>query len=252
MAHALGHERIRIMKNPARKAAFVMTLIIALWLRAGAGGAQQADQAAVLKSVDAAVSYRFQNVLGFTAIEHYAVYRGGDETHAVAKMTVKDTYKKGAGKEYTVLSQSGSGVVVHFGLKPLLENEKTINLPGNVEQSWFNTTNYEMKLKPGGVAKVNGRDCFVLDVRAKREAPNTIDGTLWVDAQSGMIVRLDGTATKRPSVLAGPTHMMRDYINLSGFPMASHARAESDSMLIGRIVVTIDYSDYHLQLRENK
>ena len=52
-------------------------------------------------------------------------------------MTVKDTYKKGVGKTYTVLSQSGSSILLRFGLKPLLENEQTINMPGNVEKSWF-------------------------------------------------------------------------------------------------------------------
>jgi len=31
--------------------------------------------------------------------------------------------------------------------------------------------------------------------------------------------------------------------------MATHARAESSSMLFGRTVVVIDYSDYHFELR---
>jgi hypothetical protein len=43
--------------------------------------------------------------------------------------------------------------------------------------------------------------------------------------------------------------MMRQYASIDGFAMATHARAESDSSLFGRTVVTIDYRDYHLQLR---
>ena len=70
-----------------------------------------AGSAALIRSIDAAVAARVDNILGFTDIEHYSVYRGGDETHPVAEMTVRDTYKKGVGKEYTVLSQSGSGIV---------------------------------------------------------------------------------------------------------------------------------------------
>ena len=126
-----------------------------------------------------------ENVLGFTDIEHYAVYRGSDETHPVAEMTVKDTYKKGVGKTYTILSQSGSGIVMRFGLKPLLENEKSINKPGNVEKSWFTSANYEMKLKPGGRQRLNGRDCYVLDITPNGRLPILIDGTLWVDAETG-------------------------------------------------------------------
>lgn len=232
------------------RAATRLVVAAALWCQISAVPFAQSepDGVAVIRSVDASVQSRFQNVLGFTDIEHYAVFRGKDETHPVAEMTVKDAYKKGVGKTYTVLSQSGSALIQRFGLKPLLENEEAINRPGNVELSWFNSANYEMKLKPGGVRRVDGRDCYVLDVTAKRKAPNTINGEIWVDARDGSIVKLDGVASKNPSAFAGATHLMRQYIEMQGYPMAVHARAESSSALIGRTVVMIDYSEYHLEL----
>jgi hypothetical protein len=216
------------------------------------GPTQEPDPAAVIRSVDAAVAARFDNVLGYTATEHYAVYRGGDETHPAAEMTVKDTYKKGVGKTYTVLSQSGSSIFLHFGLKPLLSNEQTINLMGNVEKSWFTSANYQMTLKAGGVQKLNGRDCYAFAISPKQEAPNLINGTMWVDAQDGTLVEIDGVASKNPSAFSGTTHMMRQYAKINGFSMSMHARAESDSMLFGRTVVTIDYSNYNLQLKTGK
>ena len=79
-----------------------------------------------------------------------------------------------------------------------------------------------------------------------------IDGTLWVDARDDSIVKVQGIASERPSIFAGTTHMMRDYVNIDGYPMATHARAESNSFLFGRTVVTIEYSDYHLQVRGAK
>jgi hypothetical protein len=88
----------------------------------------------------------------------------------------------------------------------------------------------------------------VLEVAAKQKASNLIDGELWVDAKDGSIVRLDGVASKSPSAFAGTTHMMRQYVDLDGYPMATHARAESSSALFGRTVVVIDYSQYHLDL----
>jgi len=42
--------------------------------------------------------------------------------------------------------------------------------------------------------------------------------------------------------------MMRQYAQVDGFPMATRARAESDSFLFGRTTVTVDYSDYHLEV----
>jgi hypothetical protein len=214
--------------------------------------AQPQDQAAVIRQVDAAVAARVDNVLGFTDVEHYSVYRSGDETHPVAEMNVRDTYKKGVGKEFTVLSESGSGMILRFGLKPLINNDVTINLPGNVEKSWFTSANYEMKLKPGGVERINGRDCYVLDLTPRGEAPNLIIGTLWADAKDGSLVQIEGVSSKSPSAFAGTTRVMRQYTNISGFAMAMHARAESTSMLFGQTVIMIDYSNYQLQLRENK
>jgi hypothetical protein len=219
------------------------------WPGIAAAPAQQPDAAAIVRQVDAAVEARVENVLGFTNIEHYAVYRGKDETHPVAQMTVRDTYKKGAGKTYTVLSESGSAIVMQFGLRPLLDHEEEINVPGSVKNSWFTSANYQMKLEPGGLRRMDGRECYALAIRAKYKAPNRIDGTLWVDAKRGSTVRIQGTASKSPSVFAGTTHIMRQYVNIDGYPMATHARAESNSFLFGRTVVVIDYTDYHLQLR---
>lgn len=237
-------------QTPARRALVAAVLLIAP--AAIAAPPQTPNRAAVMDRIDGAVATRVEDVLSFTDIEHYSVYRGSDETHPVAEMTVRDSYKNGAGKEYTILSQSGSGIVQRFGLRPLIESEQTINLPGNVEKSWFTSANYAMKLKPGGIVKLNGRDCYVLAIQPKEKAPNLIAGTLWADARDGTLVRIEGGPSKSPSIFAGATHMMRDYSNIDGFAMAIHARAESSSLLFGRTVVTIDYSDYHLQLRAGK
>ena len=243
----------------ARTAAVSMTLIIAGWLQRGMApgqqlpavnsGSKQPDQITVIRQIDAAVAARVDNVLGFTDVEHYSVYRNGDETHPAAEMTVLDSYKKGIGKNFTVISQSGSGIILRFGLKPLIADDTTINLPGNVEKSWFTSANYEMKLKPGGVQRLNGRDCYVFAITPRTQAPNLIIGTLWADATDGSLVQIDGVSSKNPSAFAGTTHMMRQYSNINGFAMATHARAESTSMLFGQTVIVIDYSDYKMQLR---
>lgn len=215
----------------------------------GALGAQQTDPSAVIRDLDAANILRHNNVLEYSNIEHYAVYRGKDQTHPAAEMTVRVTYKKGAGKSYTVLNQSGSTLVLKYGLYPLLENEKAINDPARVAQSWFTTANYEMQLKPGATRVIDGRNCIGVAVMPRRKAPNMIEGTLWVDARDHTLVEVEGVASKKPSVFAGTTTMTRRYVKMTGYAMATHAHAESSSFLFGRTAVTIDYSDYRFQLR---
>src|SRR5579863_5081349 len=96
---------------------FAVSLIVAL-------RAQQPIDSTIIRDLDAANQDRFDNVLSFTDIEHYSVFRGNDQTNPAAEMTVKISYKKGVGKNYVVLKQSGSSLIQKFGLQPLLENEK--------------------------------------------------------------------------------------------------------------------------------
>jgi hypothetical protein len=209
--------------------------------------AQQPDEATVVRGVDAAVRARFEGIAGFTVTEHYAVFRGSDQTHPAAQITVKTSYRKELGKTYKILSQSGSGIIIRFGLNPLLDNEKRINDPGDREASWFTSANYEMKLKSSRPERIDGHNCLSLSITPKRKAPNLIIGTLWVDTSNYAILRIDGIASKRATIWSGPAHMVRDYAEFRGFSEATHAWAESDSTLFGRTVVTIDYSNYQIQ-----
>lgn len=214
--------------------------------------AQQFDANLVIQRVDAAVKARVDHVAGYTVTEHYAVYRGKDENHPVAEITVRTEYKQETGKSYTILSQSGSTFIQNHVLATILDREKEINLPGNREHSWITSANYQMQLKSGVLERINERDCLALAINPKSKAPNLIQGTLWVDAKDGSIVRVEGTASQSPSIFTGLAHVERQYASMDGYEMATHAKAVSDSFLLGRTVITIDYRDYQMQLRPTK
>jgi len=209
--------------------------------------AQQLDNAMVLRQVDAAVKARIDGIAGYTAIEHYAVFRNKDESHPAAEMTVKTTYKRETGKSYEILSESGSGMMRSLVLNTILDNERHVNEPGVREGAWITTANYEMRVKPGGIQKVEGRNCIAVSLTPRRKEPYLLEGTLWVDATDGKIVQIEGKGSKSSTVFSGATEMMRKYVDVDGFAEALHARAESDSFLFGQTVVTIDYRDYRIQ-----
>jgi hypothetical protein len=227
-------------------------MILAATTAIGYAGADAVpDQAAVLHGVDAAVLMRVNHIAGYTVTERYRVFHGSDETHPVAEMTVKTTYRRETGKSYQILSESGSALIRRVGLYPLLENERTINLPRNVAQSWITTANYTMAVQQG-TQQIDGRTCAGLSINPRRKAPNLLVGTVWVDANDYSIVRLEGVASKAPSVLASVTHLVRQYAPIHGFSMATHARAESSTFVYGRTVVTIDYSGYQIETAGNQ
>lgn len=217
---------------------------VAAALAIAAAHAQAGD--AVYQQIDAAVQQRVANVSGFSDIEKYDVYRGKDETHPAAEITVKMTYRRGVGRNFRIVSQSGSDLIRKFGLLPLLNAESRLSEPGALEHTWFTTANYQMQLKSSQTEPLNGRHCYVLNIVPRHKAPNALQGTLWVSADDGSIVKVEGVASRRPSILAGTTSIMREYRQIHGYAMATHARAESNSHFIGRTVVTVEYSDYHL------
>src|SRR5579864_2375523 len=96
------------MKMAARAAAVACCAILG---SVDGAAAQQPDAAAVIRGVDASVRMRLDHIAQYTDTEHYKVFRGSDPTHSVAEMVVKTTYRPETGKNYQIISQSGSGLI---------------------------------------------------------------------------------------------------------------------------------------------
>jgi hypothetical protein len=215
----------------------------------GAASAQAVpDLSTVVHGVDSSVRNRIDHLAGYTVTEHYAVFRGHDESKQVADMVVKTTYRKESGKSFAIVSQSGSSFWRSEVLDRLLDNEKRMSQPTNVESALINSSNYEMSLAQNSEQKLDGRDCVVLDIAPRRSSEFLFKGKLWVDAHDYAIIQLKGTAGKSAFFLASAAEVTRQYTEISSFPMATHAKAVSGSALLGQTVVKIDYTNYSLDL----
>lgn len=223
-------------------------LIFTSLLAVPRGAAAQPDSATIIRNSDAAIRARFDHVQSFTVTEHYAVFHNSEQSSPIAQMTVRTLYQKNSGKTYTILSQSGPSIIRKMVLGALLDDEKRINEPANREASWFTSANYAMSVEPGGPRPVDGRACYAIALVPHQKAPNLIRGTMWVDAKDFFTVRIDGISSQSPSIFTGPTHMMRQYVLVDGYAQASHARAVSSSLFYGRFIITIDYSNYQVEL----
>jgi hypothetical protein len=213
----------------------------------GSATAQIPDEATIIRGVDGAVKHRVDSIAGYTVTESYKLFRGSDLTHPAAEMTVSTTYSRETGKSYKILSEDGSHILRSAVFSPLLDNEKRINQPGNVEASWLISANYEMHLQPGGPQQINGRACYALTIHPHQKAPNLVDGTIWVDARDDSIVKIEGHGSRSASWVTAPSEVMRIYEPIDGFAMATHAKAVTESDLFGPTTVTIDYSGYQIR-----
>jgi hypothetical protein len=208
--------------------------------------AQEPTPAQLISRIDAAVQTRFDNIASYTVTEHYSVFRNGDLIHPAAEMTVKTTYKRETGKSYQILTESGSEILRRMVLRSVLSNEQEVNRPGVREGAFFTSSNYRMTVKPGGAQQMDGRSCYAVEIQPKPNSQHLVAGTLWADAANGQIVQVEGKVQKGLSLFTGAVQVFRKYASVDGFAQATYARAESNSVLLGRTVVTIDYRDYQI------
>lgn len=244
------------MINGWRKRIANSFLATAMLLASGAWAvapAQQADvgtdMGTIVRGVDSSVKNRIDHLAGYTVTEHYAVFRGHDDTHPAAEMLVKTTYRKETGKSYEIVSQSGSSLWRSEVLQRLLDDEKKMSQPGNVETALITSANYQMNLDKIGMQDLDGHHCLVLDITPRRNSEYLFKGQLWVDAKDFAIVQLKGTAAKSAFFLANAAQVARQYAPIEGLPMATHAEAVSGSSFLGQTVVKVDYSNYQIELK---
>ena len=234
---------------------FARYIAVGVWLFFAAAGtplwAQIPDITTVVHGVDASVKDRIDRIADYTVTEHYVVFRGKD-AHPAAEMMVQTVYRRESGKSYTILSQNGSSIWRNEVLGTLLDNEKKMSQPGNVETALINSSNYEMKLDSNPRENLYGRDCLVLDISPRRSSEYLFKGKLWVDVHDFAIVQLKGTASKSAFFLARAAEVSRQYAEVQGLPMATHAEAVSGSALLGQTVVKVDYSNYKIDLSASR
>jgi len=220
----------------------IIAIVLVSGFCAPIAAAPEIDSATVIQGIDRSVLHRDDNVLGYTVTERYTVYRSGDDAHPAAQMSVKTTYAKDAGKSYQILSEEGPTLLRKEVLEKALENEKLLNAPANRAHELITSANYSMTV--AGTQTVDGRDCFLVDIVPRQNAEYLFKGRIWVDERSEDIVRLEGIATKNTSMVTGPAQVVRNYAEVDGFPMATHASATVSSWLLGPTRVEIEYAGY--------
>jgi len=245
-----------LSKKVVRPAISVLALLLPVVIASSVSGINLAAQPAqsdqslsgkeIIDHIDAAVFSRSSALAGYSVQEVYSIFRNG-ETSPSAQETVRTTYIPASGKQYAVVSQSGSGILRSAIIDKVLVGEKEMSATANREGVWVTSANYEMRPEPTQV-EISGRKCLIVDLRPRRKSPHLCVGKAWVDASDFTVVRLAGTPSQIPSFFAGETTVLRDYDKVAGISMATHAEAHSHSLLLGDTLLKIDYTDYKIDL----
>lgn len=185
---------------------------------------------------------RFLDVQSYSRLQHYtaADRRFGVQADMVARMY----YEKGKGKHFEVISRSGSNTIQSRIFDGLLAAEVDAARQYVKSGSLINTSNYKFRLL--GQSAYSGRSCYQVELQARQKNEHLINGKAWVDEHDFAIIHEEGRPSASVSFWVGRPMITEDYEKIGKYWVAMRRHSVSDSLLLGRSELNVEYSDYHI------
>ena len=200
---AMKYARTQMGKFDARwfVRAFAM-LIIGLSMIDVPAVAQQANVSAPLTADQVMARVVQMNEVRAKALESYSSVRSYHlECHCVshkkADMVVRTDYRAPNKKEFTIVSESGSGTVRDRVFKKLLEAEQESMQDENQRRTAITPENYTFQFSD--YQKTNTDEFYVLDAQPRSKNKFLFRGHIWVNAKDFAITRVEGEPAVNPS-----------------------------------------------------
>jgi hypothetical protein len=129
----------------------------------------------------------------YVVTRDYALF--GKERHTTkSEVTAELTFVPPNSKKYNILRRTGSGLGERL-VRRMLDGETAIVKEyGSTDIS---SHNYDFRF--AGEESVNDRRCYVLELLPRRKDKTLLDGTIWVDADTYLLHRMEGKPAKSPS-----------------------------------------------------
>jgi negative regulator of sigma E activity len=183
---------------------------------------------------------RQSQLTGYTAIRHYVAV---NQSRRAEMLVHVDCASDGA-KQFTVLSEEGSGSIRKHVFQKLLSEETEASRHGTRNSTRLIPANYDFQFV--GQEKLETGPAYVLQVSPKAANKYLIDGKIWVDANDYSIVRIEGQPARNPSFWVRNVHFVHTYEKVGPFWFASATRTKSEIRIFGSSELTIENADYTL------
>jgi hypothetical protein len=192
----------------------------------------------------AANAQRAEALRGYHGRRSYSIDYHGFPGTRVAQMEVEATYVSPDKKDFKIISESGSKLLLGRVVQKLLDSEKEA-LKGETRlQTELSPRNYEFALTE--TEHTPEGDFYVLAVTPRAKSKFLYRGKIWVEARDFAVARIEGEPAKNPSFWISHTQIQHRYTKVGDFWLPAHNQSITQVRLGGRAVLTIDYTDYEL------
>jgi hypothetical protein len=145
-------------------------------------------------------------------------------------------------KSFTVTSESGSGLVRHMALNPLINSEIEAAAGKEHHDSAISTDNYSLNLL--GEQQLGPYRCFVAEAVPKRKAKYLFEGRVWIDANDYSVVRIEGHPATKLSFWIQHADFVRQYQKVDSFWLPEKDQTLVQVRLYGKKLLKIEHQNY--------
>lgn len=210
--------------------------------QAGAALPSAEDVVAKMMQFDA---QRQSALAGYTTTRRYVAVNKNRH----AEMVVHVQCAKDGAKQFTVLSEEGSGSIRKHVFQKLLSEETEASRRGTRTSTRLIPANYEFQTV--GQETLETGPAYVLEVLPKTVNKYLINGKIWVDANDYSIVRIEGQPARNPSFWVHSVHFVHTYQKIGQFWLASSTDTTSQIRIFGESELKIENADYKLNRPES-
>jgi hypothetical protein len=198
----------------------------------------------IVQRLMAANTQRNQALRGYRGTRVYHLsYRGLFGSHD-AGMQVEATYTAPDRKDFKVVSQSGSKLLVNRVLMKLLSSEQDAQKEQNRTELEISPKNYDFVL--AGTEHSPSGDFYVLEASPRGKSKYLYHGKLWVDARDFAVARMQGEPARNPSLWVSHTQIEYRWAKIAGFWLPVHNESVTQVRMGGKATLTIEYTDYQV------
>jgi hypothetical protein len=188
--------------------------------------------------------HRAESLQAFQGTRTYRAEYHGFGGARTAEMLVGVKFLSPATKEFTIVSATGSKLIIDRVFKKLLEAEKEALDPEMQRRSALTEENYHFTLV-GYETGVSGAN-YVLEVEPRTKDKYLYRGRIWVDASDFAVVRLAAEPAKNPSFWTKRAEVIQEYKKVGDFWLPAHNQSVSAIRLGGHAELTIEYKNYEI------
>jgi len=162
----------------------------------------------------------------------YAMFRK-ETNDAESQVTADITLVSPDVKTYTIEKSNGSGLGQKI-VRRLLEGEMAD--ARDARSTDISQDNYNFRFIRA--EDVDDQRCYMLELIPKRKDKNLLRGNAWVDANTYLLRRVEGSVVKTPSWLLKDLHIVLLYGDFDGMWIQTGSKATANVWIIGESIMT--------------